>query len=343
MLWGSGSATARHGELIGRLGASHATAASLPEREQDFGMIGALARKFFGSANDRRVKGYQSRVDAINALEADVAALSDEALKARTAEFKAQLAEGKALDDILVPAFATVREAAKRTLGQRHFDVQLVGGMVLHEGDIAEMKTGEGKTLVATLAVYLTALAGKGVHVVTVNDYLARRDAGWMGEIYAFLGMSVGVIVHGLDDAERKQAYACDITYGTNNEYGFDYLRDNMKYRLEEMVQRGHFYAIVDEVNSILIDEARTPLIISGPLDDRSEFYNTIDTFMPSLAKTDYEVDEKQRTVTLTEAGMERIEQLLRDADQLKGESLYDVENVSVVHHINQALRAHAA
>jgi preprotein translocase subunit SecA len=304
-------------------------------------MIGALARKFFGSANDRRVKGYQSRVNAINALEPEIAALSDEALKARTAEFRKQLAEGTTLDDILVPAFATVREAAKRTLGQRHFDVQLVGGMVLHEGDIAEMKTGEGKTLVATLAVYLNALAGKGVHVVTVNDYLARRDSAWMGQIYGFLGMTTGVIVHGLDDAERKQAYACDITYGTNNEYGFDYLRDNMKYRLEDMVQRGHFYAIVDEVDSILIDEARTPLIISGPLDDRSDFYNTIDTFFPQLDKTDYDVDEKQRTVTLTEAGMEKLETLLRDAGQLKGDSLYDVENVSVVHHVNQALRAH--
>lgn len=304
-------------------------------------MIGALARKFFGSANDRRVKGYQSRVNAINALEPEVSKLSDEALKARTAEFKKQLAEGKTLDDLLVPAFATVREAAKRTLGQRHFDVQLIGGIVLHEGDIAEMKTGEGKTLVATLAVYLNALADKGVHVVTVNDYLARRDSGWMGQIYSFLGMTTGVIVHGLDDAERKAAYACDITYGTNNEYGFDYLRDNMKYRLEDMVQRPHFYAIVDEVDSILIDEARTPLIISGPLDDRSDFYNTIDGFLPKLDKTDYEVDEKQRTVTLTEAGMEKIETLLRDAGQLKGESLYDVENVSVVHHINQALRAH--
>jgi preprotein translocase subunit SecA len=304
-------------------------------------MIGALARKFFGSANDRRVKGYQSRVNAINALEPEVAALSDEALKARTGEFRKLLAEGQTLDDILVPAFATVREAAKRTLGQRHFDVQLIGGMVLHEGDIAEMKTGEGKTLVATLAVYLNALASKGVHVVTVNDYLARRDAGWMGQIYSFLGMTTGVIVHGLDDNERKQAYACDITYGTNNEYGFDYLRDNMKYRLEDMVQRGHYFAIVDEVDSILIDEARTPLIISGPLDDRSDFYNTIDTFFPQLQKSDYDVDEKQRTVTLTEAGMEKIETLLRDAGQLKGDSLYDVENVSVVHHINQALRAH--
>src|SRR4051794_28584601 len=304
-------------------------------------MIGGLARQFFGSANDRRLKGYQSRVNAINALEPEVSKLSDEALKARTAEFRKQLAEGKTLDDLLVPAFATVREAAKRTLGQRHFDVQLIGGMVLHEGDIAEMKTGEGKTLVATLAVYLNALAGKGVHVVTVNDYLARRDSGWMGQIYGFLGLTTGVIVHGLDDSERKMAYACDITYGTNNEYGFDYLRNNMKYRLEDMVQRPHFYAIVDEVDSILIDEARTPLIISGPLDDRSDFYNTIDGFLPKLDKSDYDVDEKQRTVTLTEAGMEKIETLLRDAGQLKGESLYDVENVSVVHHINQALRAH--
>ena len=304
-------------------------------------MIGALARKLFGSANDRRIKSYQPRVSAINALEGDVAKLSDEALRARTDEFKKQLEEGKTLDDILVPAFATVREAAKRTLGQRHFDVQLIGGMVLHEGDIAEMKTGEGKTLVATLAVYLNALAGRGVHVVTVNDYLARRDAEWMGQIYSFLGLTTGVIVHGLDDVQRKEAYACDITYGTNNEYGFDYLRDNMKYRLEDMVQRSHFFAIVDEVDSILIDEARTPLIISGPLDDRSEFYNTIDSYIPKLDKADYEVDEKQRTVTLTEGGMEKIEQLIRDAGLLKGDSLYDIENVSTVHHINQGLRAH--
>src|ERR1700755_575269 len=304
-------------------------------------MLGALARKFFGSANDRRVTGCQPRVDAINALEPEVAALSDEALKARTNEFRQQLADGKTLDDILVPAFATCREAAKRTLKQRHFDVQLIGGMILHEGRISEMKTGEGKTLVATLPVYLNALSGRGVHVVTVNDYLAKRDAEWMGQIYKFLGLSVGVIVHGLDDEQRKQAYDCDVTYGTTNELGFDYLRDNMKYRLEDMVQRGHTYAIVDEVDSILVDEARTPLIISGPLDDRSDFYNTIDTFFPRLNKTDYDVDEKQRTVTLTEAGMEKIETLLRDAGQLKGDSLYDVENVSVVHHINQALRAH--
>ena len=304
-------------------------------------MIGALARKFFGSANDRRVRKYQPRVDAINALEPEVEKLSDEALRARTAAFKQQVADGASLDDILVPAFATVREAAKRTIGQRHFDVQLVGGMILHEGKISEMKTGEGKTLVATLPVYLNALAGRGVHVVTVNDYLARRDAEWMGQIYSFLGLTTGVIVHGLDDEERKKAYDCDVTYGTNNELGFDYLRDNMKYRLEDMVQRGHIYAIVDEVDSILIDEARTPLIISGPLDDRSDFYNTIDAFIPQLDKADYEVDEKQRTVNLTEVGMEKMEQRLKAANLLKSESLYDVENVSVVHHVNQALRAH--
>jgi preprotein translocase subunit SecA len=304
-------------------------------------MIGAALRKVFGSSNERRIKSYRPRVDAINALEKELEALSDDALRARTQEFKQQLADGKSLDDILVPAFATVREASKRTLGQRHFDVQLIGGMVLHEGRIAEMKTGEGKTLVATLPVYLNALAGRGVHVVTVNDYLARRDAEWMGQIYGFLGLSVGVIVHGLDDDERRKQYACDVTYGTNNELGFDYLRDNMKYRLEDMAQRGHVFAIVDEVDSILIDEARTPLIISGPLDDRSEFYNTIDTFILKLEKSDYELDEKQRTVNLTEDGMERMEQWLRDANQLKSDSLYDVENVSVVHHINQGLRAH--
>ena len=304
-------------------------------------MIGAVARKLFGSSNERRIRAYRPRVEAINALEPELEQLSDEALRARTEEFKKQLAEGKQLDDILVPAFATVREAAKRTLGQRHFDVQMIGGMVLHEGKISEMKTGEGKTLVATLPVYLNALAGRGVHVVTVNDYLAKRDAEWMGQIYKFLGLTVGVIVHGLDDEQRKREYDCDVTYGTNNELGFDYLRDNMKYRLEDMVQRGHVYAIVDEVDSILIDEARTPLIISGPLDDRSDFYNTIDAYIPKLDKTDYEVDEKQRTVTLTEIGMERMEQGLREAGLLKSDSLYDVENVSVVHHVNQAMRAH--
>ena len=304
-------------------------------------MFSAVARKLFGSSNDRRVRKYQPRVDAINAMENEIAALSDDALRARTVEFRKELENGKDLDDLLIPAFATVREAAKRTLGQRHFDVQLIGGMVLHEGAISEMKTGEGKTLVATLAVYLNALTGRGVHVVTVNDYLARRDAEWMGQIYNFLGLTVGVIVHGLDDAQRKAAYDCDITYGTNNEYGFDYLRDNMKYRLEDMVQRSHYFAIVDEVDSILVDEARTPLIISGPLEDRSEFYNTIDKYIPKIDKSDYELDEKQRTVALSEAGMEKMETLLRDAGLLKGDSLYDVENVSVVHHVNQALRAH--
>jgi preprotein translocase subunit SecA len=304
-------------------------------------MIGAVARKLFGSANERQIRSYQPRVAAINALEKEVSALSDEALKARTETFKKQIAEGASLDDLLVPAFATVREAARRTLGQRHFDVQLIGGMILHEGKIAEMKTGEGKTLVATLPVYLNALTGRGVHVVTVNDYLAKRDAEWMGQVYGFLGLTTATIVHGLDDAERKKAYDCDITYGTNNELGFDYLRDNMKYRIEDMVQRGHVFAIVDEVDSILVDEARTPLIISGPLDDRSDFYNTIDAFIPRLDKSDYEVDEKQRTVTMTEAGMEKMEVALREAGQLKSDSLYDVENVSVVHHVNQALRAH--
>ena len=303
--------------------------------------LGSLARKIFGSANDRRIKAYGPKVDEINGLEAEVSALSDADLRARTEAFKTQVAGGTSLEDILAPAFATVREAAKRTLGQRHFDVQLVGGMVLHEGSIAEMKTGEGKTLVATLPVYLNALAGKGVHVVTVNDYLAKRDAEWMGQIYKFLGLSVGVIVHGLDDNQRREAYASDITYGTNNEYGFDYLRDNMKYELAAMVQRGHNFAIVDEVDSILIDEARTPLIISGPLDDRSELYNRIDKFIPLLTAEDYEVDEKQRTANFTEAGNVKLEQILREAGLLKGDSLYDVENVTVVHHIQQALRAH--
>src|ERR671912_226516 len=304
-------------------------------------MFGSLAKKIFGSVNERRLKSYRPKVAAINAMEAELAALSDEALRAHTDAFKAELAAGKTLDDILVPAFATVREAAKRTLGQRHFDVQLIGGMVLHEGAIAEMRTGEGKTLVATLPVYLNALAGKGVHVVTVNDYLARRDAEWMGQIYKFLGLTVGVIVHGLDDNERAQAYACDITYGTNNEYGFDYLRDNMKYEMAQMVQRGHHYAIVDEVDSILVDEARTPLIISGPLDDRSDLYNAIDQVLPRLQKSDYDLDEKQRAVSLTEAGNEKMEQLLREVGLLKEGDLYDAQNATLVHHMNQALRAH--
>ena len=303
--------------------------------------FGTFATKVFGSANDRKLKQYNGAVEAINALEPEVAALTDEQLRARTDEFRKRFADGESLDDLLPEAFATVREGAKRTLGQRHFDMQLVGGMVLHEGRIAEMKTGEGKTLVATLAVYLNALAGRGVHVVTVNDYLAARDAAWMGAVYKFLGLTVGTIEHDIGDAERKEQYACDVTYGTNNEFGFDHLRDNMKYSEAEMVQRGHYFAIVDEVDSILIDEARTPLIISGPLDDRSDFYTTIDVFIPELVDEDFELDEKTRHVTLTEAGNEHVEQLLSKAGLLKGDSLYDVENVSVVHHVQQALRAH--
>ncbi|MCC0016666.1 MAG: preprotein translocase subunit SecA [Rhodobiaceae bacterium] len=302
--------------------------------------LGKIAGKIFGTANDRQVRGYRSRVDAINALEPEIKALSDDELRARTEDFRKQVADGAKLDDLLVPAFATVREAAVRTLGQRHFDVQLIGGMVLHEGRISEMKTGEGKTLVATLAVYLNALSGKGVHVVTVNDYLASRDAEWMGRIYRFLGLTVGCIVHGLNDDERQAAYACDVTYGTNNELGFDYLRDNMKYELDQMVQRGHNFAIVDEVDSILVDEARTPLIISGPTEDRSELYNAIDSFIPRLKEEHFELDEKQRSVVLTEAGTEAMEAMLTEAGVIQG-SLYDVENITYVHHVNQALRAH--
>ncbi|MGE0282246.1 MAG: preprotein translocase subunit SecA [Rhizobiaceae bacterium] len=303
--------------------------------------FGGLARKIFGSANDRRVKGFRPRVEAINAMENELAALSDEQLRARTDQFRADIANGASLDDVLIPAFATVREASKRVLGMRPFDVQLMGGMVLHGGDIAEMRTGEGKTLVATLPVYLNALEGKGVHVVTVNDYLATRDSEWMGRIYKFLGLTVGVIVHGLTDEQRKAAYACDVTYATNNELGFDYLRDNMKYERNQMVQRGHNYAIVDEVDSILVDEARTPLIISGPLEDRSEMYNTVDAFIVQLQPADYEIDEKQRTAIFTEEGTEKLEGMLRQAGLLKGESLYDVENVAMVHHVNNALKAH--
>jgi len=303
--------------------------------------IGSIAAKIFGSANDRKIKSYRGIVAAINELEPELERLTDEELRGRTEQFRQQLKAGKSLDDILVPAFATVREAAKRTLGQRHFDVQLMGGLALHQGKIAEMKTGEGKTLVATLPVYLNALTGRGVHVVTINDYLAKRDSEWMGEIYRFLGLTVGCIVHELDDAQRRAQYACDVTYGTNNELGFDYLRDNMKMSRDEMVQRGHYFAIVDEVDSILIDEARTPLIISGPVEDRAELYNIIDGFIPRLSKEDYELDEKQRSVSLTETGNEKIEEMLQAAGLLKGNSLYDIENVTVVHHVNQALKAH--
>lgn len=303
--------------------------------------LGGLARKLFGSSNERRIRSYSTRVSEINALEPQIKALTDDQLRAKTAEFKQQLAAGKTLDDILAPAFAVAREAARRVLGLRPFDVQLTGGMILHEKGIAEMKTGEGKTLVATLPIYLNALAGRGVHLVTVNDYLAQRDAQMMGKIYGFLGLTTGVIVHGLDDDQRRAAYACDVTYATNNELGFDYLRDNMKYEKSQMVQRDHYFAIVDEVDSILVDEARTPLIISGPLDDRSDFYNTIDAFIPMLNKDDYELDEKQKSVNFSEVGTEKLENLLRAAGHLKGESLYDVENVAVVHHVNNALKAH--
>ena len=302
--------------------------------------FGNLASKIFGSSNERRVRGFRSRVAAINALEPELQDLSDEELRARTEQFRQQLNDGKSLDDLLVPAFATVREAAKRTLGQRHFDVQLIGGMVLHQGDISEMKTGEGKTLVATLPVYLNALTGKGVHVVTVNDYLAKRDADWMGQVYRFLGLTVGCIVHDMSDEARKIAYACDVTYGTNNELGFDYLRDNMKMNYTEMVQRPHIYAIVDEVDSILIDEARTPLIISGPLDDRADLYQSIDEMMKLVTAEDFELDEKQRQVSFTEAGNEKMERVLEEAGLLKG-TLYDIDNVTIVHHLTQALKAH--
>lgn len=304
-------------------------------------VLAAIAKAIFGSANDRQVKKYLPRVAAINALEPEFEKLTDAQLQAKTQEFRDQLAAGKSLDDILEPAFATVREASKRVLGMRHFDVQLIGGMVLNNRSIAEMKTGEGKTLVATLAVYLNALPGKGVHLVTVNDYLVRRDLNWMGQIYRFLGLTTGIIVHGLDDAERKASYAADITYGTNNEFGFDYLRDNMKYSRDQMVQRGHEYAIVDEVDSILIDEARTPLIISGPSADRSSLYEMADTLIPLLGEGDFEIDEKQRSATFTDAGIEKLEAALVENGQLKGENLYDIENVALVHHLNSALRAH--
>jgi preprotein translocase subunit SecA len=304
-------------------------------------VFAAIAKAIFGSANDRQIKKYQPKVDAINALEAQMVKLSDSELKAKTEEFRAELKNGKKLEDLLVPAFAVVREASKRVLGMRHFDVQLIGGMVLNERSIAEMKTGEGKTLVATLPMYLNALTGQGAHLVTVNDYLVRRDARWMGQIYEFLGLTVGIIVHGLSDAERKASYAADITYGTNNEFGFDYLRDNMKYTRAQMAQRGHAYAIVDEVDSILVDEARTPLIISGPTEDRSDLYIKVDEIMKGIGEGDFDHDEKQRSVTFTESGTEKLEELFREAGMLKGEDLYDIENVNLVHHANSALRAH--
>ncbi|MAO56174.1 MAG: preprotein translocase subunit SecA [Rhodospirillaceae bacterium] len=304
-------------------------------------MFSAIAKSLFGSANDRFLNGLQKEVDAINGLEPELEALSDDALKARTDDFRRRLEAGETTDDIMVEAFATVREAAKRTLGQRHFDVQLMGGIVLHRGMISEMKTGEGKTLVSTLPVYLNAIEGKGTHVVTVNDYLATRDAGWMEPVFNMLGLTVGVIRHGLDDEERRAAYGADITYGTNNEYGFDYLRDNMKFSLEDMVQRPFNFAIVDEVDSILIDEARTPLIISGATEDNSDLYVSVDKLLKNVTPDDYEKDEKARSVTFTEDGMEKMEEMMREAGLIEEGSLYDIQNISLVHHANSALRAH--
>jgi len=303
-------------------------------------MFAGIAKRIFGSSNERYVKSLGPLVAKINGFEPSVSAMSDDQLKGQTAALRARLAAGESLDDVLPEAFATVREAAARALGQRHYDVQLIGGVVLHRGEIAEMRTGEGKTLVATLAVYLNALEGKGVHVVTVNDYLASRDAEWMGRVYGFLGMSVGVIVPNLDDTTRREAYAADITYGTNNEFGFDYLRDNMKYAREAMVQRPFNFAVTDEVDSVLIDEARTPLIISGPTDDKSELYMRVDAMVKQLVPADVEIDEKQKQVILTEDGTEKAERALEAAGLLEGENLYDYENTQVVHHLNQALRA---
>ena len=304
-------------------------------------MFNNLTSKFFGSSNDRQIKKYKPLVHKINELEDIFIKLSDQELKLKTIDLKEKISNGETLDNILPEAFATVREAAKRTLSQRHFDVQLIGGLVLHEGKIAEMKTGEGKTLVSTLACYLNALEGKGVHVVTVNDYLAKRDSEWMGQIYNFLGMSVGCILSDKNDEERRIAYKADITYGTNNEFGFDYLRDNMKYSLDEMVQRPFNFAIIDEVDSILIDEARTPLVISGQSEDSSTLYKSIDKFIPLLKQDDFELDEKQRTCNLTDIGINTVEEALRSENMIEDGSLFDIKNVSLLHHINQALRAH--
>ena len=301
----------------------------------------SLVQRIFGSANDRRLKPLMKRAKKIGELEEQVSALSDDEIKAKTEELKARYQDSETLDQLLEEAFALVREAAQRALGLRPYDVQLVGGMVLNSGNISEMKTGEGKTLVATLPAYLNALTGEGVHVVTVNDYLAKRDAEWMGKVFAQLGMTTGVIYHELSDEERREMYAKDITYATNNELGFDYLRDNMKQTKAEMVQRGHAYAIVDEVDSILIDEARTPLIISGPTEDKSDLYIAVDKLIPQLVDEDFEIDEKKKTVILTEEGNEHMEDLLRKQDMLQGEALYEAENVSIVHHVQNALRAH--
>jgi preprotein translocase subunit SecA len=303
-------------------------------------MLGAIVKTIFGSSNERYVKSLDKTVRQIAAFEPAMEAMSDDELSAQTAKFRHMLSEGSTLDDLLPEAFATVREASKRVLGMRHFDVQMIGGIVLHRGEIAEMRTGEGKTLVATVATYLNALEGKGVHIVTVNDYLARRDAEQMGQLHNFLGLTVGVIVPNMNEYERREAYAADITYGTNNEFGFDYLRDNMKHERSQMVQRPFNYAIVDEVDSILIDEARTPLIISGPTDDKSDLYIQVDAIVKQLDAEDYETDEKSKNVTLTEDGVEKVERILENAGLLVGSNLYDVENTQVVHHLDQALKA---
>jgi preprotein translocase subunit SecA len=303
-------------------------------------MFSSLAKSVFGSSNDRYVAKLRRTVETINGFEPTISAMTDDELSGQTVIFRQRLENGAALDDLLPEAFATVREAAKRTLGQRHYDVQMIGGIALHRGEIAEMRTGEGKTLVATLATYLNALPGKGVHVVTVNDYLARRDAEWMGQVHNFLGLTVGVIVPNLVEHERREAYSCDITYATNNELGFDYLRDNMKYSRDQMVHRPFNYAIVDEVDSILIDEARTPLIISGPTDDKSELYISVDALVRQFGEGDYEKDEKQRSVVLTEDGTEKAERMLEEAGLIEGQNLYDIANTQVVHHLNQALKA---
>lgn len=304
-------------------------------------MILNLAMKLFGSSNERALRRLQSKIAPINALEKEYEALSDEQLKGKTAEFRARLESGEDIDKLAAEAFATVREASKRVLGMRPFDVQLIGGLVLHEGKIAEMKTGEGKTLMATMPVYLNAISGKGVHVVTVNDYLAKRDSAWMGQLYNWLGLSYGVITNNLSDEERKAAYNADITYGTNNEFGFDYLRDNMKFSLNQMVQRPFNFAIVDEVDSILVDEARTPLIISGPSEGSTDMYKQVNRIIPMLGSEDYEKDEKTRAVTLTEEGNEHVETLLRESGMMETGNMYDAQNISLVHHVNQALRAH--
>ena len=301
-----------------------------------------ITRNFFGNLNERKLKPYAKRVERINALEPEFEQLTDEQLRAKTDFFKQQYAEGQSLDDLLEPAFASVREAARRTLGQRHFDVQLIGGMALHDGKISEMKTGEGKTLVATLPCYLNAITGRGVHVVTVNDYLALRDSKWMGQVHAALGLTVGCIINDIDDDARLAAYQADITYGTNNEFGFDYLRDNMKLSPSQMVQRDHAFAIVDEVDSILIDEARTPLIISGPVEDKTELYTAVDKLIPSLRDEDYEIDEKTRTISLTDEGNDKVEVWLHEKGLMDEQSsIYDIGNVTLVHHVTNALRAH--